>query len=274
MYWIISLILAFTVSATANDTVSKNNFSNDKVLQKNSIQDETERFSQTYPFNSNGTISVSDINGSVTIEAWDSQQIQLEYVKVASNRERLADVDVKIDAGLDTFRVETDYKRKDGKWDWNKNGKLYVKFNLKVPRGAALNKIKTVNGSIAISGMENEVNASTVNGGVVAKSLRGPLRISSVNGTVKAELTDLGIGNDVKLSTVNGTVNLYLPASIDAAFKASTVNGSIKNDFGLEVVKRKYSSGSSLNGTLGSGSSKVRLSSVNGTIDIKRVGAL
>jgi DUF4097 and DUF4098 domain-containing protein YvlB len=81
-------------------------------------------------------------------------------------------------------------------------------------------------------------------------------------------------GSEVNLSTVNGTVNLYLPSYVDAVFSGSTVNGSFKTDFGLTVTKRKYGSGSSLSGTLGSGSSSVKLSSVNGTIAVKQGNAV
>ena len=271
MYWLISLILAFTVTATANDTGINTQNTGEKFVQKISVSDETERFSQTYPFNSNGTIYVSEINGSITVEAWDSQQIQLEYVKVASSRERLSDLDVKIDASLDSFRVKADYVKRNR--NWSIGDKLYVDYVLRVPRGATLDKITTVNGNISITGMDNQVKASTVNGGITAKELRGALRLSSVNGTVNAELQQVSFNSEIKLSTVNGTVNVYLPSSIDATFKASTVNGNIRNDFGMEVKKSKYGGGSSLNATLGSGSTQVRLSTVNGTIDIKRGGA-
>ncbi len=232
--------------------------------------DETERFEQTYSFDSNGRIEIGNINGSITIEAWDNPQIKLEYSKIADDRERLADVDVKIEAGKDSFRVKTDYvKQKDG---WNK-GKLYVEFRLTVPRTAVLDNIRSVNGDLNISDMTNRVEASAVNGNVLAKNLSGALKISTVNGTVNAELAQMKAGSEVNLSTVNGTVNLYLPSFIDAVFTGSTVNGSIKTDLGLTVTKRKYGSGSSLSGTLGSGSSNVKLSSVNGTIAIKQGNA-
>lgn len=231
--------------------------------------DETEKFEQIYTFNPNGKIEIGNLNGSITIEAWDNPQIKLEYVKVADNRERLADVDVKIDAAQDVFRAKTDYvKKKDG-WTW-KSGKLYVEFRLMVPRTAILDEISSVNGKIIISNMTNSVEASAVNGNILAKNLSGALELSTVNGTINAELTSLNAGSEVELSTVNGTVNLYLPSIVDAAFSGSTVNGSIKSDFDLNVKKNKYGTGSSLSGALGSGSSQVKLSSVNGTLAIKQ----
>src|SRR6476660_3589637 len=63
-----------------------------------SAQDETEKFDKTYPFNANGRLSMSNVNGSIVVEAWDRNEVRVEYTKVASSRDRLADVDVRIDA--------------------------------------------------------------------------------------------------------------------------------------------------------------------------------
>ena len=71
--------------------------------------DETERFEQTYPLNANGRVSVSNVNGSITIETWERNEVKLEAVKTADSKERLAEVEIKIDAKADSFSVETDY---------------------------------------------------------------------------------------------------------------------------------------------------------------------
>jgi DUF4097 and DUF4098 domain-containing protein YvlB len=272
MQRLFSLLLICIITISAGAVSFGKIYTSVSAFATTNNADETERFEQTYSFNSNGRIEVGNINGSITVEAWDNPQIKLEYTKIADDRERLNDVEVKIEAGKDSFRVKTDYvKQKDGV-NWNR-GKLYVEFRLSVPRTAVLDKISSVNGSINISDMSDSVRATAVNGNILAKNLSGALHISTVNGTLNAELTQMKTGSDVNLSTVNGTVNLYLPSYVDAVFSGSTVNGSINTDLGLTVTKRKYGPGSSLSGTLGSGSSQVKLSSVNGTIAVKQGSA-
>src|SRR5260221_11507861 len=68
-------------------------------------RDETEKFEQTYPLNANGRVSVSNVNGSVTVEAGDRSAAKLEYTKIADSKERLADADVQIDAKTKCFRL-------------------------------------------------------------------------------------------------------------------------------------------------------------------------
>ena len=43
--------------------------------------DETERLDKTFPLNPNGRVSVSNVNGSITVEGWDRNEVKLEAVK-------------------------------------------------------------------------------------------------------------------------------------------------------------------------------------------------
>ena len=232
--------------------------------------DETERFEQTYPFNADGRVSVSNVNGSITAEAWDRNEIKLVYIKTADSRDRLADVEVRIDAKQNSFEVDTDYgnwKRDNG--GWHNNGKLTVEFQLMVPRGAVLNEIETVNGSVTISNFTNKMSVSAVNGSVTATNIRGTARLSTVNGEVKADFDRLETGSKISLETVNGKANLIIPSDSNATIKADSVNGSISNEFGLPVRKGKYV-GRDMYGRLGSGDVQIKLESVNGALTVSR----
>ena len=235
-------------------------------------QDETEKFDKTYPFNANGRLSMSNVNGSIVVEAWDRNEVRVEYTKVASSRDRLADVDVRIDAQADRMTIETDYdnwKTRNGQ-NW-RTGKLNVEFHLMVPRTAVLNEVETVNGGVTISNFTNFTKVSAVNGAVKANNLRGAANLSTVNGEVTADFDKLETGSKVVLSTVNGRVTLRIPSDSSATITAESVNGSIANDFGLPVRKGKYV-GRDLYGRLGSGDVRIKLDSVNGGLTIGHIG--
>lgn len=232
--------------------------------------DEQERFEQSYPITANGRVSVSNVNGPITVEAWDKNEVHLEAVKTADTKEALAEVKFKIDTRPDSFSVETDYddwrRRQNG---WKNHGKLQVQFRLSVPRGAVLDEIETVNGSVTVSNFTNLTKASAVNGDVIASNLRGAANLSTVNGEVVADFDRLETGSRIALSTVNGRVNLTLPSDVNATIKADSLNGDIRNDFGLPVRKGQYV-GRDLFGRIGSGDVQVRLESVNGPLIVQR----
>jgi len=225
--------------------------------------DETDRFEQTYPLTANGRVSVSNVNGSITAEAWDRNEVKLVAVKTADTRDRLNDAEIKIDSTANSFSVETKYD------NWGKNtgsrheSRLVIEYQLMIPRGAVLNDIDTVNGSVTVSNFTNVTKVSAVNGTIKASNLRGTADLSTVNGEVVADFTSLDTGSRISLETVNGKVNLLIPSDSNATVKADSVNGSIINDFGLPVRKGKYV-GRDLYGKLGNGDVKIKLESVNG----------
>jgi DUF4097 and DUF4098 domain-containing protein YvlB len=273
MSWVISLVLAgLMITPGSNLSINtNNNYVNVNAPTVVSL-DETERFEQSYPLNANGRVSVSNINGSVTVEAWDKNEVRLEAVKTADTKETLAEVQIKIVARQDSFSVETDYgswRNNNGTWKNKNHSRLDVQYRLQVPRGAVLDEIETVNGSVTISNMTNSTKASAVNGSVRATNLRGTARLSSVNGTTEADFDSVASTGQISLETVNGKVLLTIPSDANATVKADTLNGQIYNDFGLPVRKGEYV-GRDLYGKIGSGSLTIKLSSVNGELAIRR----
>ncbi len=269
MSWLISLFLAGAIFTNGNVPVTQ--VYDDQNSQSFNQRDETERIDQTYPFSPTGRIEVSNINGSITIETWDNPQIKFEAVKTADSRERLADLEIKIDAKQDSFRVETDYGRRNNtdRVRWERGGKLEVSLRLTVPRTAVLDEIQTVNGSVSITNSTNFTRASAVNGSVKGVNLRGNANLSTVNGTVEANFDQIETGSMISLSTVNGRVNLIIPSDANATVRAESLNGEITNDFGLPVRKGKYV-GRDLYGKIGSGEAKIKLDSVNGGLSVRR----
>ena len=243
-------------------------------VEQASQQDETERIEKSFPLNADGRVSVSNVNGSINVIAWDRNEVKLIAVKHADTKEHLADVDIKIDARPDYFSVESDYGddrgwKTDSDRHWRNNDRVTVEYELTVPRAAMLNEIETVNGSVAVNDFSNMVKVSAVNGTVRAGNLRGTANLSTVNGEVFADFDRLAAGSKIALETVNGRVTLTIPSDASADVKAESLNGQITNDFGLENRKGKYV-GNSLHGRLGNGEVTIKLESVNGQLAVKR----
>lgn len=234
------------------------------------VDDITEKLEQTFPLNANGRVSLSNINGSIVVEAWDRNEVRLEATKIADSAETMAMFDIKIDSTPERLTVETEYKRTNynDKKTWTRS-RSEVNYKLSIPRTAVLDEIETVNGSVIVSNFVNLTKVSAVNGTVTAKNLRGTTELSTVNGEVSCDFERVEPGSKISLSTVNGKVNLTLPSDVSATVKADTLNGNITNDFGLPVRKGEYV-GRDLYGRLGSGDVQIKLDSVNGQLFISK----
>ncbi|QQS34086.1 MAG: DUF4097 family beta strand repeat protein [Acidobacteriota bacterium] len=234
------------------------------------VQDETVRFEQTYPISANGTVTIGNINGAITVESWDRNEVKLSYVVTADSRESLELVVIKIDSRADLFRVKTEYKKTDNEpGSWKQGRRMNVEYKVMAPRGAVLRGIDTVNGEVRISNFTNQITAAAVNGKVVASDLKGTAKLSTVNGEVSAEFNQLDATSSISLETVNGRVALTLPSDTNATITADSVNGTITNEFGLSIRKGKFV-GRDMRGRIGSGDARVKLSSVNGPLSINR----
>ena len=141
-----------------------------------------------------------------------------------------------------------------------------VDFTVRLPRRVALGA-STVNGTVHVVNATGPLVVTSINGEVDAETAAGPVRATSVNGSVRARMRAFGDTGDVTLSTVNGSATAELPARLDAEVDASTVNGSIETDYPLVVTGKVAKH---LQGTLGAGGRKVRITTVNGGITLRK----
>lgn len=243
------------------------------VAQRSEKPELTEEFHQTYPLAAGGRVSLSNINGAVKVQTWERAEVKVDAVKSARTAERLREAQIKVDASSSRVRIETEYPESSLRWS-DRDGERHenpasVEYTLTVPRGVNIDEITLINGNLAITGVTGPVKASSINGRVTAAGLSGPINLSVINGRLEATLDHLNEAGDVNLSSVNGPLVVTLPSDANATLRASTVHGGITNDFNLPVRVGEYV-GRDLEGRIGQGGADVRLSNVNGSVQLRR----
>lgn len=223
---------------------------------------------ETFDLGTNGRVSLSNVNGDVTIEGWDQPTVEVRAEISSRSRDAVERTKVEFDHDGSSLDIEVDLPSSRGGWLGSHDG-ASVEFWLKVPRGVRLDDLSLVNGSLDIENVEGEIEASLVNGGLDASGLRGDAELSTVNGSIDVRFDRLDGTQRIQIESVNGSIDLFLPADADAEITADTVHGRISNDFGLEVDKSGWV-GQELRGRLGSGSARISLDNVNGSIDIRK----
>ncbi len=227
----------------------------------------TEEFHQTYPLTTGGRVELDNINGAVHISTWDRNEVKVDAIKYANSKERLDDAKIEIDASSDHVSIRTKYKDHDLTFNWGShNNPPGVEYTLTVPRGARLDEVKLINGSLDVTGVSGEVHASCINGRLEAHDLSGPAQLSTINGRLEAQFVQLSRSH-MELNSVNGSVDLTIPSDSKAEIEAETVSGGISNDFGLHVNHHQFV-GHDLRGELGTGGPHIKLENVNGKIEI------
>jgi DUF4097 and DUF4098 domain-containing protein YvlB len=229
-----------------------------------------EEFHQTYPLSPTGRVRLENINGGVQIKVWDQASVQVDAIKRAYRRERLAEAKIEVSATEENIRIKTEYPDENQNFrsgEGRYNNPAIVDYTLTVPRKAVLESIELINGSIDIDGVEGNVKASSINGKVMAKGLAAEARLSTINGPLQVTFTQLDESKAIELGSVNGNVTLIIPSNANASIRANTVHGGISSDFGLKVKHGEYV-GHSLDGQIGTGGPRIKLANVNGGIQI------
>jgi uncharacterized protein YaiE (UPF0345 family) len=155
-----------------------------------------------------------------------------------------------------------------GFWSWlfGKRKEAVVNYQIALPAHIAA-QLESVNGQIKVESVQGDLHLGAVNGAIRVKGAASARRVNTVNGSIHIEFETFAQTEAAKIETVNGSVTVSLPA--DAAFKlhSSTVNGAIRCDFplneGFEQSRR------SLKATVNSGTTPLRLETVNGSITVQ-----
>lgn len=220
-----------------------------------------ETFDQSYPAAAGVRVSLENVNGDVSVDVWDRDEVRVEAVKKASTLELLEKMQIEIEASEESIEIETDLPSTG-----RHGGRMSVEYTLTVPR-TAFADMDLVNGNLQIHGVQGGVTVDSVNGDIDGRGLGGSVSVDSVNGATEVTLDAVLPSDRISIESVNGSIDLTLAASAGVELEAETVNGSLRNDLGIEVQKGRYI-GSSMNGTVGAGGAKVSLETVNGTISV------
>lgn len=111
-------------------------------------------------------------------------------------------------------------------------------FRISVPRSIALNLKTDAGGDLVVQGVEGDVEINNMNGEVRLEGLVGSAVINTMNGEVRA-IYAKAPQKPISITSMNGEVDLRLPADTKANIRMRTHNGSILTDFAEDALKTK-----------------------------------
>jgi DUF4097 and DUF4098 domain-containing protein YvlB len=111
-----------------------------------------------------------------------------------------------------------------------------ITLNIQVPTRTVL-KLGTVNeGDIVVDRVEGEMELSNTNGEVTATNVAGTAVVHTVNGDVKVSFLRVVAGKPMSFTTLNGDVDVSLPADIKADVRLDSGQGEIYTDFPIDMM--------------------------------------
>ncbi|MEU6760998.1 DUF4097 family beta strand repeat-containing protein [Streptomyces sp. NPDC046853] len=246
------------------------------------------------------TLHVRVVNGTVNVVGTDEVSARLEVSEIDGPPLTVTQSDGTLSVAYDDLPWKGFLKWLDRK-GWRRSAVI----SLAVPAGTRVEvgvvgagavvsgveghtEVKSVTGDTTLVGLSGPVRAETVSGSFEAQGIAGDLRFHSVSGdltvfegagsSVRAEsvsgsmIVDLdpaGTPTDIGLTSVSGEIAIRLPHPTDADVEANTASGAVSNAFEDLRVSGQWGA-KKITGRLGSGSGKLRATTVSGSIALLR----
>jgi HSP20 family molecular chaperone IbpA len=195
----------------------------------------------TVPLSSPGqpaTVKARLVSGSITVTAGTGPQVVIDSQSTRGDRDsRREDRNVppgmhRIDAGGHGFNVEEDHNVVTVVPDF---GGQNTNLTIQVPVNTSV-ELKTVNGGhIEVTGLSGNLDVENVNGSVTLKNVSGSVSASTVNGTLTVSLDRVTPDKPMSFSSLNGKVDVTLPADAKARLRIKTTNGAVYSDFDVKM---------------------------------------
>lgn len=246
------------------------------------------------------TLHVRVVNGTVNVVGTDEVSARLEVSEIEGPPLTVTQADGTLTVAYDDLPWQGFLKWLDGK-GWRRSAVV----SLAVPAGTRVEvgvigagavvsgiegstEVKGVTGDTTLVGLSGRVRAHTVSGSVEAQGITGDLRFNSVSGdltvfegagsSIRADsvsgsmIVDLdpaGGPTDVGLKSISGEIAIRLPHPTDADVEANTASGSVSTAFEDLRVSGQWGA-KKITGRLGSGSGKLKATTVSGSIALLR----
>jgi hypothetical protein len=110
-------------------------------------------------------------------------------------------------------------------------------LELKIPQDVKL-KLGTVNdGEVTVENVSGELEVNNVNDKITLTNISGSVVANTVNGDVTVTFKTIDPKAPMAFSTLNGDVNVTLPADTKANLKLKSDNGDVFSDFDIDIDK-------------------------------------
>ena len=224
-------------------------------------------------------ISIRNLNGTIDVERGTGDRVEVvaarhtrrgdpEFVRFEVQKYGTNDQDVLICAlwGENSSCDDLSYQSR-GERRGRPQNEVWVEFRVRVPNGVKV-ATSSVNGDVRIDGATAEVDAESTNGSITVSTTGGPVNARTTNGSIRATMGKFDLKSDLRFESTNGSVVAEFADDLNAEVDLSTTNGRFLTDFPVTISGRIDPR--RLRATLGKGGPRIRLSTTNGNVELRK----
>lgn len=211
-----------------------------------------ERVDQRIAAPADGTVSIENLAGSITVSGWERNEVRLE----GELDDRVERLEFENDASFTRIKVIYPHNMR-GDVDGSD-------LNISVPAGSRL-EISGVSADIDVTGVNGAVRADTVSGDIGVDAATNDYALESVSGNIRLDGTKPRAR--VKAATVSGDIRL---GDVDGELDISSISGNVSVDNGnLTRIEANNTSGDTGISGHFSGDGTFRFRSISGDVVVR-----
>jgi DUF4097 and DUF4098 domain-containing protein YvlB len=227
-------------------------------------------------------LSVHVLRGSITVRAYNGHEILVDSNGTSQDKAEKTHEGMHRIAGPGS---DLSIESENNKVSVSSRGDRSTELVIQTPVNTSLN-VRTLNGGkILIEGVSGDIEAQNLNGAVMIRNVAGSVVAHSLNGAVTVSMTSVKSGSPMSFSTLNGTIDVTLPANIAADFSMKTNRGEIYSDFDVKLKsqpkpvveesdakkgKYKVRTEGAVVGAVNGGGPEIKFTTLNGDIYIRK----
>lgn len=186
-----------------------------------------------------GNLRVSLIHGSINVTGYNGKDVVVSYNQPQRGRDNNQDREEREglrrlpnnNLGLEAREENNNVTIKTS------NVGRSVDLAIKVPNNFSL-KLKTINdGQITVEDVNGELDVDNINGSITLRNVSGSASASTLNGNIVATFRKITPNMPMAFSSLNGKIDVALPATAKFNAKLKTDNGEIYTDFEMSSDK-------------------------------------
>jgi len=179
-------------------------------------------------------LKVNTMNGSITVKGYDGKDAIIESSGAGRTSRRSSGIppgmhQLNQNQGFEVIEENNTIRVSMGAMG---SGSVVIQ----VPVETSLD-LNTLNGGhITVENISGEIVAENLNGAVTLTNVSGSVVANSNNGKITATLNRVTPNKNMSFCTMNGNVEVTLPADVKANVKMRSDNGDIFTDFDVKIT--------------------------------------
>ena len=237
-----------------------------------------------------GTVKLNLTQGGITVKGYNGREVLVEATgrragddgqdapgkgeSAGLKRIFMAATGLSVEEENNVMRIEVQSHRRG------------VDVALQVPLETSL-KLQSVNGgAIVVENVHGEIEVSNINGAITLNNVAGSVIAHALNGALTVSMREVDASKPMSFSSLNGKIDVTLPASLKANLNLQSGRGEVFSDFDVVLAanpprmeetkpkegKGRYrvSTGQGVVGKVNGGGQDIAIKNMNGDIFIRK----